>query len=187
MSDESIPAPADREYSVWLDPESVPQTGRTVRLTPDAETRQAIAARLTLLDLPALDGTATAKPSPDGKSICVSGEFTATVVQACTVTLNPVPAEIAEAFAADFGPDEEAVNLDLTLEDADPVEPFEADGIDLGELLVQHLSLALDPYPRLPDAAMEDVLKGLGDKADRISLNAPSGPFAALAKLKAKD
>jgi len=187
MTDERTTAATDREFSVWVDPEALPGEGRTFKLTPDEAQRAAIAARLELLDLPAFDATVTARPRKGSGNVLVSGTLRASVVQACVVTLDPVPSDLEEAFDADFGPVEEEVNLDLTLEDSDPVEPFEPDGIDIGELAVQHLSLSLNPYPRVSDAAAEDLLKGAQPDGDVVAFNAPSGPFAALAKLKAKD
>ena len=57
-------------------------------------------------------------------------------------------------------------------------EPLEGDEIDLGELLVQHLSLALDPYPRLEGA--ESLLP-------EYRTATLSSPFAALKDLKKTD
>jgi hypothetical protein len=51
--------------------------------------------------------------------------------------------------------------------------------IDIGEAIAQTLALALDPYPRAPDA--EAALKEAGVKSE-----AEAGPFAALAALKAR-
>lgn len=187
MTDESKHAAADREFSVWVDPDSLPGEGRTFRLKPTEEERAAIAARLELIGLPAFEATVSAKPMRGTGTIRVTGTLRASVSQACVVTLDPVPSDLEEGFDADFGPVEEEVNLDLTLEDADPVEPFEADGIDIGELAVQHLSLSLNPYPRVSDEAADALLKGRTPDGDVVALNAPTGPFAALAKLKAKD
>ena len=53
--------------------------------------------------------------------------------------------------------------------------------IDLGEVAVEQLSLALDPYPRAPGATFAGVA---GEKAPEPEEPAPAGPFAALAGLK---
>lgn len=180
----------NREFSVWVDPEALPGEGRHVRLEPNGDERAAIAIRLGLLGLPAFEAMVHLRPRKGGgKGVVVTGSLTAKVVQACVVSLEPVDGAVSESFEAEFGPVEEAVNLELSLEDDDPVEPFEARGIDIGELAVQHLSLSLDPYPRAEGAAVEDLMTGgkKGDKADVVTLNAPSGPFAELAKLKRKD
>src|SRR3546814_17044110 len=54
-----------------------------------------------------------------------------------------------------FGPPVEMpVEVEFTLADEDPPEPFENGCIDLGEIVVQHLAVALDPYPRAPGAEL---------------------------------
>ena len=53
--------------------------------------------------------------------------------------------------------------------------------IELGEVLVESLSLALDPYPRKPGMVFQEVSD---DSSADAGEPAPS-PFAALAKLKA--
>lgn len=57
--------------------------------------------------------------------------------------------------------------------------PLEGDRIDLGEAAVQTLSLALDPFPRHPDADRILAEKGVLSEEQ-------AGPFAALAKLRGK-
>ena len=39
-------------------------------------------------------------------------------------------------------------------DEEDPPEPIRAGRMELGELVAQHLSLALDPYPRKPGAEL---------------------------------
>ena len=62
----------------------------------------------------------------------------------------------------------------------DEVEPLEGDVLDLGEVASEELFLALDPYPRLPDAALTDFVPEaeVGEESKH--------PFAALAALKRK-
>ena len=64
-------------------------------------------------------------------------------------------------------------------EDSEPPEPLIGDSIDLGELVAEFLSLAINPYPRAADADAQ---------AEQYHSEAPSdGPFAALAKLQDRD
>lgn len=180
----------NREFSHWVDPDSLPGEGRRVRLVPSETERAAIATRLGLISLPAFEAMVHLKPGKGGgRTVKIAGSLSAHVVQACVVSLEPVEGVVEEEFTAEFGPVDEIVNLELSLEDEDPIEPFEARGIDIGELAVQHLSLSLDPYPRAEGVAVDELLKERGGKgkADVITLNAPSGPFAELAKLKRKD
>lgn len=101
----------------------------------------------------------------------VIGRIVSDVVQACVVTLEPVPQHIdARLFQRFSGRAEEEEG-----EDEDPVEPIVEDEIEVGDVIVQNLSLALDPYPRAPEAEFEEV----DDEAGK-----PTGPFAALAVLR---
>ncbi len=62
-------------------------------------------------------------------------------------------------------------------EGVDPAEPLPAEGIDLGELVVQELAVALDPYPRKPGAEVPAEYRP-------PEVETKEGPFAALKALK---
>src|SRR3546814_12223240 len=71
---------------------------------------------------------------------------------------------------------EEEVEIDSA--DCD-ILPLEGDRADLGEAAVQTLSLALDPFPRHPDADRILVEKGVLSEEQ-------AGPFEALARRSEK-
>ncbi len=155
--------------------------GRTLSVEADAETRARIARRLALVALDRFAVTGEVRAIAGG--IGAKGEVQAKVVQACAATDLPVPAAIVEPFDLRFlrdvdapvGEDEE---IEIDSEDLDLL-PLEGDRVDLGEAAVQTLSLALDPFPRHPDADRILAEKGvLSEEA--------AGPFAALAKLRGK-
>lgn len=157
--------------------------GRIISLEADAETRERIAARL---DLIALDRfTITAEVRAIAGGIGARGEVQADLVQACAATALPVPATIAEPFDLRFLRDLDApvseddeIEIELNSDDCDLL-PLDGDRMDLGDAAVQSLSLALDPFPRHPDATRILAEKGvLSEEA--------AGPFAALAKLRGK-
>jgi uncharacterized metal-binding protein YceD (DUF177 family) len=116
------------------------------------------------------------------KGVLVTGTFDADVVQTCVVTLDPVDAKVEGEFERRFQP-AEAVRQEI--EEAneilvdplaeDPPEPLGHE-IDLGEILVEELSLNLDPYPR--KAGVEYHAGAAEARREN--------PFAALAKLKPK-
>lgn len=155
--------------------------GRVLSIEADAETCARIAKRLALVALDRFAVTSEVRAIAGG--IGAKGEVQAHVVQACAATDLPLPATITEPFDLRFlrdvdapvGEDEEievgSADLDLL--------PLEGDRADLGEAAVQTLSLALDPFPRHPDATRILAEKGvLSEEA--------AGPFAALAKLRGK-
>ncbi len=155
--------------------------GRTLSVEADAETRARIAKRLALVALDRFVITAEARAIAGG--IGAKGEVQADVVQACAATDLPVPATIAEPFDLRFlrdvdAPVSEDEEIEIGSDDLDLL-PLEGDRVDLGEAAVQTLSLALDPFPRHPDADRILAEKGvLSEEA--------AGPFAALARLRGR-
>lgn len=140
------------EFSRPVGVNTLPRGGRTIAIEADEAERAALAKRFDLLALDAFKARLTLAPGR-GDTVVVTGALVAAVVQRCVVTLDPVPAtvedEIEAVFAAEDGRDEAEVEVDPL---AAEVEPLVDGRIDLGELAAQHLSLALDPYPRSPDA-----------------------------------
>ena len=156
-----------------LDPEG--GEANRVRLVPDADARARIAEFLELEAVERLALTGSLSPIAEGWEF--RGKLTAKVVQACVVTLAPVPGVIDTPVRRRFIEEMEAPLEDervLGEEDMDPPEPLGSE-IDLGQLAVETLALVLDPWPRAEGAALEAP----GDEA-------PERPFAALAELKDK-
>ena len=155
--------------------------GRTMRLEADEAVRAAIATRLDLVALDRFVVTAEVRAVAGG--MAAKGEIEAAVVQGCAATALPVPAKLTEPFDLRFltgaepvvDPDEE---IEISDGDCD-ILPLEDDRIDIGEAAVQTLSLALDPFPRHPDADRILAEKG-------VLREEQAGPFAALAKLRGK-
>jgi uncharacterized metal-binding protein YceD (DUF177 family) len=142
----------------------------------------ALAVRFGLVALDRLVASVRLRRIQGGTLVRASGVLDAVVVQSCVVSLEPVPATIRDSFTARFeseaSGDDEAewrwagVEIDIDpLEEDDP-EPIEDGRIDLGEWVAQHLSLALDPYPRAPDA----VFKSPADDRPRPP---PASPLTA--------
>ena len=114
-----------------------------------------------------------------GKGVMVTGHFKADVIQSCVVTLEPVEAHVEGEFERRFAPDVPAgERRDVTVDPVgeDPAEPLGRE-IDLGEIMVEELSLGLDPYPR--KAGVE-----FAEKQDTVAK--ADNPFAVLAKLQGK-
>ena len=109
----------------------------------------------------------------------LSGDIKADVVQACVVTLEPVPALVADRFNVEFWSDpasREEKGDQSVLEGAD-VEPLIVGQIDVGRIVFETLSGGLNPYPRKQGAEF-----GWQDPA--LAKPELQGPFAALAKFK---
>lgn len=152
--------------------------------TPDE--RAALAQRFGLRDLAAMRADVTVELLGGRIALRVEGRIQADLTQACVVTLEPVQQHIDDSFRLDFGDPADVVDIEtgelvLSADEDDP-EPMPQGELDLGELLAEHLALAIDPYPRKPGVALEQVLQNNG-----IALEtATPGPFAALGGLKDK-
>lgn len=117
----------------------------------------------------------------------VTGTVEADVVQACVLTLDPVPEHVAEEVAVTFLPAAEIVEpdpdeeIEIRADEEDPPEPFDGRAVDLGALVAEYVAVGLDPYPRAPGAVFEPHIE------DDPEADAPPSPFAALGELKRRD
>ena len=121
-------------------------------------------------------------PFRDG--IRVTGHLTAEVVQPCVITFVPVHQVIDEPIDRIFLPGREKPaapapgqpEVFVDLEDDDAPDYFDGHEVDLSDLVLETLALAIDPYPRAPGASTADVPPA----DDGINLS----PFAGLQSLK---
>jgi uncharacterized metal-binding protein YceD (DUF177 family) len=157
--------------------DTVGEAPRAVTIEATDTERAAVARRFGLVAIDRLAAQLTLRREAAG--IVATGMVEADVVQACSVTGDPLPARVAEEVALRFvEPGDAADEIELSGDLMDTIE-IEGGTIDLGEAAAETLALALDPFPRSPRAA--DVLREAGVVAeDEIA----HGPFAALKKLK---
>jgi len=151
-------------------------------IVANANERARLVERFDLLALDRLTATLSLKRGR-GRMIQVQGRFEAEVVQACVVTLEPVPARLSESFAVAFGtePAGGAGAVVIGVDDEDPPEELIEGRIDLGEIVAQQLAVALDPYPHAPGAGEKVEVPEQGESAAEKKT---ASPFAALARLR---
>lgn len=149
-------------------------------ISADSDERAAIARRLGLVRLDRCEAQVALRRLKRGRRLALAGRLQAEVVQTCVVSLEPFSAGIEESFsllyAAASGRSAEK-EVQVGLDDADSPEPLVGNEIDIGEVVTQHLALALDPYPRKPGATIAPYS---GD-ADETRTAGANGPFADLA------
>lgn len=129
---------------------------RTYVIEAGLEVRGQIAKRLDLVDLSRFEARAHLSSWLDGATL--SATWSADLVQSCCVTLEDVPVQLSGRFdirvlPADSpnAPHTEAETvIDPVAED--PPDVLEADIVPLGDYLIEHLALELDPFPRKPGA-----------------------------------
>lgn len=113
----------------------------------------------------------------NGSGVRVSGTINADVTQMCVVSLKPIKQKLCENFVSFFeqpSTQHEEVNIDTPVHIEDP-ENITSEGIDIGELVAQQLSLVLDPYPHIPGAV-------LPESTNTTMLMPRKSPFAILQK-----
>lgn len=182
----SAPTPEHAELHHPLPTDRIGAAPQRVTLVPDAEARAALARRFGLIALDAMRAELQIRRRSDTGWIQLRGTVEAEVVQQCVVSLDPVSskvvAELDETFVdADLGGRERTGAREV---DVDPMldepEPLDENVLDLGEIAAQAFGLALDPYPRAPDAT-------LGPRSEIGELEDPEdarSPFAALEALR---
>jgi uncharacterized metal-binding protein YceD (DUF177 family) len=178
------------DISVFSRPvEAASVSARTTerRIEATAEERAALADVLDLQAIGRLVATLQLRRLASGL-VEVKGELESEVVQTCVVTLEPVPAQIRESFRLTFGdaePEPLLSEIDISFDDSDPPEPIEDGKIDLGALVAEQLSLALDPYPRKEGAAIpQEFTPKEADITDLAEAAGKRKPFLGLDKLK---
>lgn len=138
-----------------------------------------------------LDIIAVAKPRLEAKltmhrdgSVDLEGTLTATVTQSCVVSLAPVKTRIKEPVVRRFVRDLPDVDDDHQMGDDEDIVERLTDPIDLGAALVEHLALALPPFPRAENANLKTkVFTAPGQKP---MTDDDAKPFAGLAALRDK-
>ena len=115
----------------------------------------------------------------------VSGNIKLIAERSCIVTLENFIETTEGVFDEYFttSPEQATDQSEQLLIDPDEYEVtfLEQDSIDIGELALQHLVLALNPYPRAPDAPL-----AAGDETTAKTQRPFAGLDALLAQKKAK-
>ncbi|MDB5506494.1 MAG: hypothetical protein JWR75_1132 [Devosia sp.] len=169
------------EASVRLD--TLPATGKAIEIKAESEQRAEIAASLGVTSVDSLVATVTALPFRGG--IRAQGRLLATVIQPSVITLEPITQQIDEVIDRVFLPGREKdyagpanAEIFVDLEGDDLPDNLVGGVADLSELIIETLALAIDPYPREPDAELP--------AAAFDSDGAEEHPFARLIALKDK-
>jgi hypothetical protein len=139
----------------------LPKNGFPVHIEADEAARAALAEENGLLEVKKFVADLMVREWK-GDGVKVSGRLEADIVQACIVTLDPVPAAIREDVEEFFVPDRSRLSrpdaggeILLDSDGPDSPEPFSGDTIDVGALAAQLFTLAIDPYPRKADAVLD--------------------------------
>lgn len=146
---------------------------QTFNLAAPPDALAAIAARLETPAVISLSGAVVVTPTAEGAQ--VDGAVKAALRRECVVTLEPLDERIDETFSIRFARESDALaEIELDLEE-DWTEPLLGEALDVADILVQQVALAMEPYPRKPGAAAPAALN---PSPEQVS------PFAVLKSLK---
>jgi hypothetical protein len=169
-------------WSVPVTVAQIPEAGLHRDIEAGAAAREAMAEVAGLREILSARAALDVTPKSGGR-VHVAGHVRARIGQTCVVTLDPIENDIDEPIDLIFAPPEQIPQLaDLVDEAAesgaeipDPPEPIVNGVIDLGRLATDALFLAIDPYPRRPDAVFEPPV---------VAADPEDHPFAALKALQ---
>jgi uncharacterized metal-binding protein YceD (DUF177 family) len=157
-----------------------------VRVEADERERKALAKLWDILGVEALTAELKVRRwKKDG--VKVMGTVHAEVTQACVVTLDPVAEVIDEEIDEIFVPEGSALaripandagEIVVDPDGPDLPESFTGDEIDVGAFVAEMAAMALNPYPRKPDAAFA------GHIEEAVAEEKKPSPFAVLKNLK---
>ena len=169
-------------WSVLVVVAQLPDTGLHRDIEADPAARASMAEVAGLREVLSASASLDVTPQSGGR-IHVTGHVRARIGQTCVVTLDPIENDIDEPIDVVFAPPEQIPQLSDLVDDAaesdveipDPPEPIVNGVVDLGRLVTDAVFLAVDPYPRRPDAVFEPLIEA-ADPEDH--------PFAALKGLQ---
>lgn len=176
MAEDLIPAEAWSAPARWGE---ISAGKAPFKLAAPEETLPRIARSLGLEGLSYLEAELVIRPWFDGVEI--QGRVKALSTRLCGVTLTPFEEAVDDRLhlrivppTSAHAPDPDAAEIVIDLEAEDPPDILQGDMVDLGAYLVEHLALALDPFPRRPGAVFQP------DAAEPGELS----PFAKLRGLR---
>ncbi|MDO6416323.1 DUF177 domain-containing protein [Sphingomonas sp. BIUV-7] len=155
------------EFSRPVRMDTLSDGARGIDVVAEPKERAALAGRFRLVSIERLE--AQAMLTRVGETVAVTGRILANVVQSCAASGEDVPEKIDQRFELRFVPEADAGNdsadeeIELDESALDEVG-YTGSAVDLGEAVAQTLALALNPYPRAPNA--EEALKAAGVKAE---------------------
>jgi uncharacterized metal-binding protein YceD (DUF177 family) len=143
------------------------------RIEATAEERERLSQRFDLIALDRLVAEVELQRR-SAEVIVLEAGFEAEFEQCCAVSLEPIRGAVLDRFSLVYGPAPANQDEIVVSGDEPAFEPLHGDAIDIGEAVAQELSLTLPPFPRDPEAVIDDA-------AEAQSLE---GPLAALARLR---
>lgn len=188
-----------QEWTYRIEGKDIDTQPKKISLAPEKDEKDKIAERLDLKALEDLEVNLSLQRVGGGNIVKVEGVLNADVIQQCVVSLEPVKKTVQKEFDAYYTNPEEAVPFSSAskklkmrdehdevpmMDEWEDPEWMDDGAIDLGELVVQHLSLGLEDFPKKEGQHFEE-----GDEAEMLRQPSDTrrNPFAALQYWKNED
>lgn len=176
----------ETEFSRPVDVKSFGAKGRHFKFQATEEESRALARRYSVQSVDDLNAECKIAPARKGL-FKLDASFSVTIVQSCGISLDPVEDKISGKFTLVLQQSprqkREATEIDFSHDEED-IEILDSNLIDIGELIAQHLSLEINPYPRRQDATGEELGQKIIKEEDLLLEVEKKNPFAVLKSLK---
>ena len=166
------------EFSRPVRIDTLGERPRTLTIEADDVERAALARRFGFVSLSGL--SAEIALTRRGEAVAARGVVRAALAQACVATGEPVEEQVEEPFAVEVRPQSAAGGGEEEVELGEgelDVVFYDGAAVDIGEAAAETVSLAVQLFPRSPEA--EAALRNAGIKAEEEAA-ADSSPFTAL-------
>lgn len=175
------------EFSRLQNVTSLPAKGQYFQYQLTGEERKNLAGRYGIISIDSLESKGKIIPSGKGK-FKLKATFEANITQTCGISLDPVREEISGEFSVLLHHQSQKRQQQPTEIDINPsgddVEYLEGDVIDIGELIAQHISLEINPYPRKQGATGDELGQKIFSEEDHHSDLKKQNPFNILKTLQ---
>ncbi len=176
------------DFAFMLGVDEVQPDERAYQLNAVGSQLSDLADRFKLIALNSFSAAITVQKEAKTDIIWIRGDIKADLVQQCVVTLGDVPEQVADSFELMLVSPELAEQMDEDEVYLDPKAPdydaFDGSLVPVGDIVVQTLSVLMDPYPKQADAELK-VPNGQGIVVNE-ELEEKPNPFAVLSKLRDK-
>lgn len=162
--------PSTPEFSREISLSELPRGGKSYRLQTDDDVRAVLARRLRIPAVLSFEGEMHVKASR--RTIRTTGRLSASLTRECVVSLEDCNEILAEDFDLELLRGEPKDDAGADVEgDIDVLREYHnGETLDVGEILVQQLSLAMDPYPRKPGAASLAQVHGTQEERTGLAI-----------------
>ena len=179
--------PMSPELSIPINVAQLPSTGITINKRIKKDICSKIASRVAVDVLESfIINISVCRGNEPNLTANIIGKINATIIQACSVTLEPISSTLCIPVNLTFAEENHYTQANLTdinPEEEAPPELMSSGEFDLGDVLIQLLAVEINPFPRKPETSFDDY-QDINRYATEERRNISDHPFSKLAELK---